>query len=129
MDVEQVHDASAGGCENPASPEGPAEAAGEGDEDTDGDGGRGDGEGLREDGDASHDGGEVFDTFVVEREVVEHAPEDYPVGKGAEVVHYNPRLSVQVKGGREGEGTEVWYSPAAVRFIKTSNAIIGSLAP
>ena len=55
------------------------------DQDADDDGGGRDGEGLREEGDAREDGGFAFDGFVVQREVVEQAPEDHAVDRRAQV--------------------------------------------
>lgn len=71
--------------QQPAAPDGPAVAAGAGDEDAADDGGGGDGEGPREEADAGLDGGEVLGRFEVEGHVEEDAPLDDAVDDEAEV--------------------------------------------
>lgn len=75
VDVEQNHEANANGGNEPASPERPAVDPDFGHDDPTSDG-RGDhGKGLRECGNAGHNGGEIFDGFIVEREEIENGPE------------------------------------------------------
>lgn len=107
-DVEEVEEGGAEGGEEPAGPDGPAVAARFADEDAHDDGCGGDGEGLGEEGDAGEDGGFAFDGFVVEREVVEKAPEDHAVDGGAEVA--DCRGAVFEDGERdEGLGGEEFF--------------------
>lgn len=84
--VKEVEQACACEGEHPAGPDGPPVAAGESDEDADDDGGRGDGKGLWEEGEASVDGGEGFDGFVIEGEVEEEGPKNHAVDDGAKVI-------------------------------------------
>lgn len=70
VDIKEGHKADADGCDDPSGPEGPAVVADFGDDDAADDGGRDDSEGLGEGCDAGPYGREVFDGFVVEREIV-----------------------------------------------------------
>ena len=85
VDVEHVEDPCAQRRQHPPRPHGPAIPSGLGYDDPRNDSRRRHGESFREEGDARDYGRVTLYGFVVEREVVEVAPQDHAVEGGHEV--------------------------------------------